>query len=150
MDIILKEINSYIARKDKKREKVSSRSIGWHIEHSLHVVSSVISALRHSNPEEYQTEFSVVKSYVFTKEEIPRGTAKSPEEFISEKDDFETEELKELLEKVTHKLTLIENLDENAFFPHPFLGNLNKKDTLTFIRIHTIHHLKIMKDIVFG
>jgi hypothetical protein len=42
----------------------------------------------------------------------------------------------------------LEKAEKNQFFPHPFLGNLNKKQTIHFLSIHTLHHLKIINDIL--
>lgn len=43
---------------------------------------------------------------------------------------------------------MLASLDENQFFTHTLFKQLNKKQTLKFLGLHTNHHLKIVKDIL--
>ena len=41
-----------------------------------------------------------------------------------------------------------ENLDDHQYFTHPIFKNLNKKQTIKFLKLHTNHHIKIVNDIL--
>ncbi|MEO0902674.1 MAG: hypothetical protein AAFY00_11940, partial [Bacteroidota bacterium] len=43
---------------------------------------------------------------------------------------------------------MIEGLSEDAHFEHPNFDVINKGQTKRFLKIHTGHHLKIIKDIL--
>jgi hypothetical protein len=45
-------------------------------------------------------------------------------------------------------LNQLEKINKNQFIEHPYFGHLNKKETEKFLYIHTLHHLKIIKDLI--
>jgi hypothetical protein len=132
---------------DKEDLKISKGSIGWHLDHSLKVINSVFEGLKTSNPLEYKKEFNKMRFFVFLIGSFPRGKAKSPKrvlppEIILKKD------IESQLDIAITNLKDIDKLDRNQFFTHPLFKQLNKKQTVKFLRLHTNHHLKIVKDIL--
>jgi hypothetical protein len=54
----------------------------------------------------------------------------------------------ESLKNTYQAITYLKDCEENQYFMHPFFGQLNKKQTIKFLAIHTEHHLKIIRDIL--
>ena len=140
-------IKEYIDHQGKKNLKISKANVGWHLDHSLKVINSVFEALENSNPDDYKKEFNGLRLFTFTLGFFPRGKAKSPKRVLPPeiilKEGIETQ-----LEKAIWSFEIANSFDENQFFTHPLFKQLNKKQTLKFLRLHTNHHLKIVKDIV--
>ncbi len=140
-------IKEYIDCQEKKNLKISKANVGWHLDHSLKVINSVFEALRNSSSDDYKKNFNTLRLFTFTLGFFPRGKAKSPKRVLPPeiilKEDIETQ-----LEKAIINLKKIEILDENQSFTHPLFKQLNKKQTIKFLKLHTNHHLKIVKDIV--
>lgn len=145
-DLIL-ELENNISNFTKINNAVSNASTGWHIEHCLVIFSRVISALESSNPDDYKSKFNFKRSLLFFTNTIPRGKVKAPNVALPE-GEFTELSLKEHLEKVKLKISRINSLPKNSFFAHPFLNDLNVKQTQKFFVLHTTHHLKIIRDIV--
>jgi hypothetical protein len=140
-------IQEYIDYQEKKNLKISKADVGWHLDHSLKVINSVFEALETSNSNDYKKKFNVLRLFTFTLGSFPRGKAKSPKRVLPPviilKGDIENQ-----LEKAILNFKKIENLEENQFFMHPLFKQLNKKQTIKFLRLHTNHHLKIVRDII--
>ena len=119
-------IKEHIQYLDKENLLVSKANIGWHLDHSLKVINNVFTTLKESKSEEYQQKFNALRSLTFTLGFFPRGKARSP----------------------IKNLKAIDNIDKNQFFTHPLFHQLNKKQTIKFLGLHTNHHLKIVKDIL--
>lgn len=145
-DLIL-ELENNISNFTKINNAVSNASVGWQIEHCLVIFSRVISALESSNPDDYKSKFNFKRSLLFFTNTIPRGKVKAPNVALPE-GEFTELSLKEHLEKVKLKISRINSLPKNSFFAHPFLNDLNVKQTQKFFVLHTTHHLKIIRDIV--
>lgn len=77
---------------------------------------------------------------------IPRGKAKAPKVVLPD-DTISEESLINSLQNVNAILEEWKSFDNNAYFKHPFFGNLNKKSTEWFLNLHTKHHVKIINDI---
>ena len=58
------------------------------------------------------------------------------------------EDIENQLEKAKENMAMLSILEDNQFFTHPLFKQLNKKQTLKFLKLHTNHHLKIVKDIL--
>ena len=58
------------------------------------------------------------------------------------------EDVENQLRLVTKNLESFNDLEKNSFFIHPLFKQLNKKQTIKFLKLHTNHHLKIIKDIL--
>ena len=145
---LLDKLQSDISSFDKVNLAVSSGSVGWHIAHSLKTIDQTVMACKNSNPTEYQWHFNF-KRFLFLSiaKKFPRGKAKAPK-IVRPEGDISPETLALSFEKVRANLKNWESLDTNVHFPHPFFGDINKKETEKFLVIHTKHHWMIIKDIL--
>jgi hypothetical protein len=140
-------IKDFIKFKERENLSVSKASVGWHLDHSLKVINSVCATLRVSNANDYKKEFNGLRILTFTLGFFPRGKAKSPKRVlppaIIKKKDIENQ-----LEEAIKDIASIQELQENQYFTHPLFKQLNKKQTVRFLKLHTNHHLKIIRDIL--
>jgi hypothetical protein len=143
----INELESKIPNKDIIEDTVSKSSVGWHIEHSLLVINQVLSQLEKSNTNTFKRSFNLTKIVLFFLNKFPRGKAKAPKAVVP-KGDLSKEVLLMNVESAKINFNKIETFDRNNNFNHPYFGNLNLKDTLKFLNIHTQHHLDIIDDIV--
>ena len=143
----LEEMQNYIDDRDIKNPAVSKASVGWHLAHNLKVFNSIFERLRASKPQDYKPEFSLKKRIVFLTGTIPRGKASAPKSVLPG-EQVQKETLFAQLEEARLNLHSFESLDEKVNFYHPYFSYLNKKETEKFLKIHTKHHLKIIRDIL--
>ena len=140
-------IKDFIKFKERENLSVSKASVGWHLDHSLKVINSVCATLRVSNANDYKKEFNGLRILTFTLGFFPRGKAKSPKRVlppaIIKKKDIENQ-----LEEAIKNIVSIKELQENQYFTHPLFKQLNRKQTVRFLKLHTNHHLKIIRDIL--
>jgi len=129
------------------KKDVSQASVGWHIAHSYLVISSIVTALKKSNPSDYKWKFSLPHLYVSIRGDFPRGRGKAPERVIP-REEINPEVLQRLANQTTEALAELPSLPDNAHFKHPYFGLLNKKATIRFLEIHTRHHGRIIEDIL--
>mgnify|MGYP000312516091 CR=1 FL=1 len=140
-------LETYLLQKESINLKISKVNVGWHIDHSLKVINAVISTMQKSNPDEYEDNFKFLGKLLFALQIFPRGKAKAPKH-VKPPEIILNEDLIHQLALAKKQLQQIELLDKNAFFKHPLFGNVNKQRVLTFLNIHTKHHLKIIKHIL--
>lgn len=140
-------IKEYMIHKEEKNVKISKASVGWHLDHSLKVINSVYGVLKSSNPGDYKPEFNGLRLFTFTLGFFPRGKAKSPKRVLPP-EIIVKEDIENQLEKAIENMSMVASLEDNQFFTHPLFTQLNKKQTLKFLRLHTNHHIKIVKDIL--
>lgn len=143
---LVHELETKIPFHEKRNVDVSNSSVGWQIEHSFKVIISVIEALKKSNPEEYRRDFNLKLSIILATKNIPRGVGKAPE-LVQPKEESTIETLKSSLLSVIERINELEKISEKNYFKHPIFGCLNKKTTIRFLEVHTLHHLKIINDI---
>jgi hypothetical protein len=105
-----------------------------------------IDSIQKSNPENFKRTFNFNRILIFVINKIPRGKVRAPKA-VQPKEDFTTNSLKEHLQKSKHNLNKLSSLDPNSYFDHPFMGQLKLKSTIRFIKLHTQHHLNIIKEI---
>ncbi|WP_439506386.1 DUF1569 domain-containing protein [Sediminibacterium sp.] len=141
------ELQTYIAQADMLNEKVSGSSVGWHIDHSLLVLSQIIAAMEASDPANYQYQFNLKRFFAFSLNRFPRGVAKAPKQ-VRPTETFNASNTIHAFETIVPRLTVLENLASNQFFLHPFFGKLNKNAAIKMLTIHTAHHILIIKDII--
>ena len=141
------ELENKIPNQELLNPSVSKSSVGWHIEHILLTMNLVLESIQKSNPENYKRTFNFNRILVFTLNKIPRGRVRAPKA-VQPNEDFNSDSLKNHLEKVKINLEKLGILSANNYFEHPFMGQLNLKSTIKFIKIHTKHHLNIIKEII--
>lgn len=144
---LIDELEQHILFLDKTNASVSKASVGWHIEHSLKVLTQIIDAVEKSDPNTYKWRFNLKSTLVLSFNKIPRGKGKAPKTVLPE-GNITHDTLKHHVEKTRFMMNKIENLHPNHYFKHPYFGDMNLKPTKKFIAIHTNHHLKIIKDII--
>ena len=144
---LIDELESYLIDQEQSNPAISAGSVGWHIEHSLLTIDTVIEALRRSVPAQYQPRFNLWKNIVMVSKNIPRGKAKAPKS-VRPKNDPTIESLKQHICNTKTQLDVFDSLEKNHHFPHPYFGQMNSSQAVKFLRIHTFHHLKIMREII--
>jgi hypothetical protein len=144
---LINELETKIEHSEKLNTAISKAPVGWHVQHSLIVVSQIINAIEKSNPAEYQYKFSMRKFIVYTLNKIPRGKAKAPEVALP-KEKMNADEMKKSFELLKTRLAVLDTLQPNNYFRHPYFGNLNLKATIKMLKLHTKHHLNIINDIL--
>lgn len=143
---MLQEMEVLLPQFEKRNDKVSKASIGWQINHNLLVFNSVCKAIISSDPAKFKSKFNLTRTIILWSGIIPRKKAKAPKEVVS--DIFTTESIQTEIANAYSLLKRLDTLDENAYFSHPFFGDINLKTTRRFLAVHTEHHLKIMRDIL--
>jgi len=126
---------------------VSKASIGWHLLHILKVINGIYEEADNSNPENYKSESNIKWFYVSFFGKIPRGKVKSPSEF-NPKSDIKVDEIKEELAKARLNIKQWKSLSSKSHYKHPVLGLLNRRKSKRFIKVHSKHHIRIIKDIL--
>ncbi len=144
---LVKELESYIAVKDKRNDAVSKSDIAWQIDHSLKVINLVSKSFMNSKPELYKSNFNKWRLLLFTLGYIPRGKAKAPK-IVKPPEIILTEDLNSQFQLAYKNIESIKSANRNAYFKHFVFGVLNKKRTIRFLQLHTTHHLKIIRAIL--
>ncbi|MHA8104861.1 hypothetical protein [Aquirufa nivalisilvae] len=140
------QLEENITHADVSNFQISEGSVGWHIEHSLLVMITVISALKKSDPNSYRWVFNWKRVWIFFTQKIPRGRVKAPK-YV---DPLQVTDLhlSDVLAKVHQLLEEMKTLPSKSYFRHFIFGDLALKDTHYFLRVHTHHHLKIMSELI--
>lgn len=146
---LLNELENQLLHVEKLNQKVSAVSVGWHIQHSLLAALQIIRAVEKSNPAGYKPEFNFSRLFVFTFNRIPRGKAKAPAVVIPV-DTVSMETLKADFQLLRNRVGVLETLAPGHYFTHHVFGDLDIKGTIKMLKIHTKHHLDIIKDIIRG
>jgi hypothetical protein len=147
LDAILPELATYIPNYNHSNSAISEAAVGWHLEHSLLVIKQITATVAQSEPKLYKSKFNVKRFFVFLTKTIPRGKAQAPKVVIPV-DEITIERLQESLKNTYQAIAYLKDCQEKQYFMHPFFGQLNKKQTIQFLAIHTQHHLKIIRDIL--
>jgi len=140
-------LESFIPKYADLAPSTSKASVGWHIEHSLLTIQKIIQRVKASDAAEYKSSYKFGRIIVLGFRMIPRGRAQSPKVVVPE-GLIDAASLKISIYKTRQLLPELETLTKNQHFSHPVLGVLNKKPMKKFLRVHTAHHLKIIKDII--
>jgi len=145
--LLIQQLENYLVFLKTEKTSVSTANVGWHIQHSLLVIIKVIESIQQSDPLEYKWKFNVNRSIVFAMNGFPRGKAKAPKS-VEPAEIITNESVIETLSIASKSLSMLEECLPNQYFNHPFFGKLNVESTTKFLKIHTNHHIKIIKDII--
>ena len=147
LDALVPELANYIPNFNQSNKSISEVTVGWHIEHCLLVIKQITSTVAQSEPKLYKSKFNMSRFFVFLSKTIPRGKAKAPKVVIPT-EEITLDTLQASLTNTYQAITYLKDCEEHQYFMHPFFGQLNKKQTIKFLAIHTEHHLKIIRDIL--
>jgi hypothetical protein len=143
---LLNELETKISQQEIFNEDISKSNVGWHLEHILLTINTIIEALKESEPRNYRWSFKLPRILVFTMNKIPRGRAKSPKVVVPKI--YDQDSLRKHLKNTILNIEVLKNIDNNKYFNHPFFGNLKLEKAIKFLEIHTTHHLEIINDII--
>ena len=147
LTVLIDNLETKIPYSDKLNTSISQSPVGWHIQHTLLATKKIIQAIEGSNPPNYKWKFNLTRSFVFTFNKIPRGKGKAPKSVIPN-EPFEPSVLHREIEELKSKINVLDTLNANNYFDHPYFGSLNLKATRTFLEIHTKHHIAIIDEII--
>lgn len=140
-------LESYIPDFEKTNKSVSKASIGWHLDHSLKVINTVVKSMENSDTALYENNFKLIGKVLLKLGFFPRGKAKAPKYVKPPEVILKSDIITQLIE-ARQNIRAIKNLNKNAYFKHPLFGNTNKFRVVPFLDTHTNHHLKIVKNIL--
>ncbi|WP_190810061.1 DUF1569 domain-containing protein [Flagellimonas sp. S3867] len=147
LDAEFDRIKDYISERDASNHRVSKADVAWHLDHILKTINVICKSLEASNPCEYKSNFNLTRAVIYAWGDFPRGIAKAPR-IVRPPDEILTEDLHRQMERAKENLKTFQNLDSKAHFEHPYFDILDKNRSIQFLKIHTRHHLKIVRDIV--
>ncbi len=147
MDKQLKELISYQDKLGIVNKTVSNAAVGWHIQHTLQVINGICLTLMRSKEKNYNRTFNFKKTYILLTGHFPRGKAKAPK-VTNDTEDITLEAIQKHLSNSYRLLEKVKQLPKNSHFNHSIFGKLNLKESKKFLRIHTEHHLKIIRSIL--
>ena len=147
--VLIDELETKLPFIEQKKESVSQVTVGWHLEHSLLALIKMISAVENSNPADYKKKFNLQRSVVLLLDKFPRGRGRAPDS-VKPGEEITMANITGLLVKAKQKAGSFEKISQDKFFKHPIFGDLRGKHARRIIVIHTLHHIKIINDIISG
>lgn len=145
----LARISEIIQNDDQLNPGVSSKGTYWHTDHILKVMISISKALKKSDPADYRWRFNFWRFSIFVIGFIPRGSGRAPRR-VQSFDPVSREALSQEFDEVLTMMSELEHLPARSYFKHPYFGMMNLSNAQWFLKIHTRHHLKIIRDIRRG
>lgn len=145
LEEMISELEANLDNIELTKPKVSKSTIGWQIEHSLSVFNAVCKGVIKSNPEEYQWKFNFNRMIFLTIGFFPRAKVKAPK--FSNPEVISLLKIKEEILNAKSLLEKLKTLEAKSNFKHPIFGVLDLRQTYQFLKAHTYHHLKIIRDI---
>ena len=146
LDKLLETLKSKLPLIDKKNEAVSQAAVGWHIQHSLMVINIIIRTLEKSDVKEYKWKFNFLRTVILAMGKFPRGKVQSPKA-VRPIEQYTLEGLQSDFLIAEANLKKLATMSKDVYFNHPIFGDLNLKPAIRFLKLHTMHHLKIIDDI---
>jgi hypothetical protein len=132
-------------RAEESSNKISKASVGWHIAHSyLVIIKSCENVLGNRNRPSKNPKW-LRQEVFFLLRKIPRNKIEAPD-FVVPIDGSE-KEIQRLYEQAMSLLLQIKQ-NKDGYLSHPFLGPIKPKRVPLFLRIHTAHHLQIIREII--
>lgn len=145
----IEEMESYLPYRDLANLEVSQASIAWQLDHSLKAIINLTEALQNSDPNDYNRNFNLSRTFVFTAGDFPRGVAQAPAS-VTPPEVILVETLIDQFATAKLKAGILQDLPENASYDHAQFGLLNRNEVARLIEVHTHHHLKIIEDILIA
>jgi len=142
------KLKAFIDHPDQINLEISNEGVYWHIDHSLKFIIGVCNTLKQSNPNNYKWRFNLLRLYVFTAGNLPRGKGKAPISSITQGDVIHKNMLNEQMRMAFNLIKELEELSYNSHYKHQYFKVLNLSRSIKFLIIHTNHHLRIANDIV--
>ena len=142
------QLHMYLDKGDIQNLDVSKKGIFWHVDHCLRILEEVPGVLSKSKKEDFAPKTNLTKLVIMNFKWMPRGKGKSPKYVLPDEDHLSKTEIEQRADRAYHLVNSIAKLPDWSHFRHPLFGSLNRKETVKFLKIHTHHHLKIMRDIV--
>lgn len=142
-----KRLEAYFPEREKKNESVSKAGVGWHLDHSLKVLHSILTAMEKSDPAKYKSGIKPLWQFFKLWGKFPRGKAKAPK-FTLPPEQITLEALQKQLAEVKAKVAKIDQLPPKSYFKHPMFGHIKRNEAPRFMAMHTNHHLNIIRDIL--
>jgi len=144
---LIQNLKESIHKKDSFNPSISNKSVLWHIEHTSLAIEQIYENLKTSNPADYKAKFTFLWFIVKWTKNIPRGKGQAPKA-ATPKENIDLEKLNHRLNNLSNILIDLENLPADSFIEHHVFGTLKTNATLKFLYIHTLHHSKIIQDII--
>lgn len=145
---LVADCESYANQISLLKPGVSKANVGWHIAHSLMVISFICSKIPTTDPSKVKTKNNLIKWIVMTTGRFSRGKAKSPYH-VTPKAEASLSSIARLALQARQDINdLVATAQPDQYFTHPIFGDLRLKQAVRFIGIHTNHHLAIIRDIV--
>lgn len=144
---LLANLEEKVPFADRISPSVSESSVGWHIDHSLIVFNTICDAVINSDPSKYKWKFNFMRTLVYTMGRMPRGKVQAPK-LVVPTELFDKDRLIKSFERARKGIERLDGISKDAYFRHPFFGDLNVRPTKKFLMMHTRHHLNIIKDIL--
>ncbi|MGB7843150.1 MAG: DUF1569 domain-containing protein [Salinimicrobium sp.] len=144
----LNEMEGFLPSLNKENLAVSAVNVGWHISHSLKVINNILQRLENSDPAKFKKQFSFLRLSIFLFGRIPRGKAQAPSAVLPDKE-IDASRLAGEIALTRENILKLNDLPKKAFYAHHYFGNLDRNQTVKFLTIHTQHHLKIIRSILY-
>lgn len=142
----LDELEAYIPAFKIQNTAISKSTVGWQVDHSLKVINGVVETLKKA-PTNKRPNISMYGRVFLALRYFPRGKARAPK-YVLPPETIEKEALEKQLDEAKKSIQLSSSIHPKVTFKHPYFGVLNRAQTITFIEVHTKHHLKIIRDIL--
>jgi len=145
LKILVNELHCISSSAQRRSIAVSEASVGWHIAHSYLVIVKSCENLLGNASSPSQNPKWLRQEIFFILRRIPRNKIKAPEFVIPT--DYSEKEINRLYHKAISLIEQIEKLKSGYLF-HPFLGPIKLRRVPLFLRIHTAHHLQIIREMI--
>ena len=140
------KIENYISVMEKSDKDVSKAPVKWHLLHLLQVIKGVIDNATSSDTVEFNSKSNLIWKYTSLFGKIPRGKITSPD-VVNPKFDITEIEIRTTIDEAKLSVSQWSKLKKNNFYDHHILLHLNKRKIKRFLKVHTRHHLRIVRDI---
>ena len=144
---LIHEIESYVSEYEAVNLQFSKASVGWQIEHTMQTINIIIYAIEKSDPSKYEWSFKLYRYIILALGMMPRGKVRAPS-VVFPSETISLDSLKLVISKAKHQATKLDCLPSNAYFKHPYLGDMKLNQAIRLLEIHTKHHLSIIRDIL--